>query len=304
MTIGQTENQDIAGVLEHIGDLLEAQDASPYRVRAYRNGARNLRAMDRPVRELERQSGRAGLESLPGIGESLAGVIQEFLHTGRSSLADRLEGEVSPEDRIALVPGIGEKLAREIHMDLGIETLEELELAAHDGRLEGLRGFGRRRIAGVRDALAGMLSRSARRRARDRRWRELDGVDTGSEKPPVETILAVDRDYRERAEQGALPKIAPRRFNPGREAWLPILHTESDGWHFTALFSNTARAHQRKATRDWVVIFFERSGDEDQCTVVTEPSGPLRGQRVIRGREHECAEYYRRSAGEGVRVSG
>lgn len=81
--------------------------------------------------------------------------------------------------------------------------------------------------------------------------------------------------------------IAPRRFNPDKKAWLPILHTERGPWSFTALFSNTARAHQLGTTDDWVVIYFERDGREGQCTVVTERPGPRAGRRVVRGREDE-----------------
>ena len=80
----------------------------------------------------------------------------------------------------------------------------------------------------------------------------------------------------------------PRRFNPERRAWLPVLHTERDGWSCTALYSNTARAHELGTTRDWVIVYYERDGDEDQCTVVTERHGPLAGRRVVRGREAEC----------------
>jgi hypothetical protein len=58
----------------------------------------------------------------------------------------------------------------------------------------------------------------------------------------------------------------------------------------TALFSNTARAHALGRTHDWVVLFYERNGDEGQCTVVTETRGPLAGRRVVRGRESECAQ--------------
>jgi putative hydrolase len=66
-----------------------------------------------------------------------------------------------------------------------------------------------------------------------------------------------------------------------------------EGRHFTALYSNTALAHRRGKTRDWVVIFYERPGLEAQCTVVTETrGGSLRGRRVIRGREAECREFY------------
>ncbi|MCK4867230.1 MAG: DNA-binding protein, partial [Alphaproteobacteria bacterium] len=93
------------------------------------------------------------------------------------------------------------------------------------------------------------------------------------------------------AAAGNLHKIAPRRFNPTGEAWLPILHTQRDDWHFTALFSNTARAHELAKTNDWVVLYFHTDHEpEAQRTVVTETHGPMAGRRVVRGREGECAE--------------
>jgi hypothetical protein len=104
----------------------------------------------------------------------------------------------------------------------------------------------------------------------------------------VETLLAVDREYRDAAAAGRLRRIRPRRFNPEREAWLPVLHVERDGWSLTALYSNTALAHELGRTRDWVVIYGERDGEEDRATVVTETAGPERGRRVVRGREREC----------------
>ncbi len=58
----------------------------------------------------------------------------------------------------------------------------------------------------------------------------------------------------------------------------------------TVLFSNTARAHELGKTHDWVVIYYQKDGPEAQCTVVTEFRGPLKGKRVIRGREHERKE--------------
>jgi hypothetical protein len=107
--------------------------------------------------------------------------------------------------------------------------------------------------------------------------------------PSVELLLDVDHEYRRRAAAGDLFKIAPKRFNPTGEAWLPVLHTVRDGWHFTALYSNTARAHELGRTGDWVVIFFHKEGwPEGQRTVVTEPRGEQRGLRVVRGREAEC----------------
>jgi hypothetical protein len=284
-------NDQVADVLERIADLLETQGAGSFRVRAYRTAAQNVRASPEPVVRILEAEGTEGLERLPGIGKSIASVIRELAQTGRVGMLERLEGQVAPEDLFTTVPGIGEELARRIHLELGIETLEDLELAAHDGRLEQLRGFGRRRARGVRETLAGMLSRSARRRARRLRWLETRREQPDEPRPPVAALLAVDAEYRRKAALGHLRTIAPRRFNPSGEAWLPVLHTERSGWTFTAMFSNTARAHELGMTRDWVVIYYERDGDEDQCTVVTERRGPLAGLRVVRGRERECARH-------------
>ncbi|MGZ5127014.1 MAG: DNA-binding protein, partial [Burkholderiales bacterium] len=72
-----------------------------------------------------------------------------------------------------------------------------------------------------------------------------------------------------------------------------IMHASRDGWHFTVLYSNTARAHELGRTRDWVVVYFY-DGDhaEGQHTIVTEARGTLAGRRVVRGREAECRALY------------
>ena len=111
--------------------------------------------------------------------------------------------------------------------------------------------------------------------------------------PGVDILLAVDREYREKARAGSLPMIAPRRLNPEGKAWLPLLHRRYAPWHFTALFSNTERAHLLHRVYDWVVIFYEGAEGTGQATVVTERRGALTGERVVRGREPECARYYR-----------
>ncbi len=288
---GATENQAIAQALERVADLLEAQAADPFRVRAWRRAAETVRAHPTPLAALVAESGLAGLDRLPGIGRSLASAIDELIRTGRLRMLERLEGEVAPEDLLTTLPGIGEALARRI-LDLGIHTLEELELAAYDGRLAALPGFGERRVRAVRAALAGILGAAARRRADLARRRAAGEAEPPRLRPEVATLLAVDEEYRRRAEAGELRRIRPRRFNPAGTAWLPVLHAERDGWSVTALYSNTARAHELGKTRDWVVLYCERDGAEEQCTVVTETSGPLAGRRVVRGREVECRHHY------------
>lgn len=273
-------NRQVAVRFDEVAALLGEQAANPFRVGAWRRAAATLRALERPVDEILEREGLAGLVALPTVGDTLARAIRDLVTTGRLPMLDRLRGEVDPEALLATVPGIGRALARRLHEELGVGSLEELEAAAHDGRLERLRGFRGKRLAGIRDALGARLDRSRSRR----------GAAADDESPPaVEELLDVDREYRERAGRGELPRIAPRRFNPEHEAWLPILHTARGGRHYTALYSNTARAHQLGRTHDWVVLYCDGGRGERRYTVVTGSHGPLAGERLVRGRESECA---------------
>ena len=113
-----------------------------------------------------------------------------------------------------------------------------------------------------------------------------------ADEPEIGLLLDVDREYRNKATNGSLRKIAPKRFNPGGEAWLPILHTVRGPWHFTALYSNTALARQLGRTGDWVVIYFHRDArPEGRRTIVVERQRPARGRRIVRGREAECERW-------------
>jgi hypothetical protein len=265
-----------AARLEEAATLLAGQGANPFRVRAYRRGATSVRALDRPVSEVLATGGLDALEQLPDIGPGLARSIRDILRLGYSPLLQRLRGDSDPVRLLMSVPGIGRRTASRLHDEFNIETLEDLEAAAYDGRLEEWTGFGPKRLAGARAALAERLGRVRRHRL-------------ASDTPGVNELLDIDREYRESAAAGRLPTIAPRRFNPQRKAWLPVLHTTRGDRHFTALFSNTARAHQFGRTDDWVVIYRD-DGDGDgggQWTVVTARTGPRQGQRVVRGRETE-----------------
>lgn len=280
-------NDQIADVLDQIADLLEAQDANRFRVQAYRSGAHTVRTADESIADMTSEEGQEALKALPDIGEGIASIITTYVRTGHSDVLARLQGEVAPGKLFEQVPGIGKTLAQRIVEALDVSTLEELEQAAHDGRLEDVEGFGPTKVRNIRVSLAGMLSTAA-----SRRRRRASGEKGPHKQPDVATLLDVDEAYRRRAEAGELRKIAPKRFNPEGEAWLPILHTEREGWNFTALYSNTARAHELDKTHDWVVLYYERNGEEDQATVVTETRGPLEGKRVVRGRESECRRYY------------
>jgi DNA polymerase (family X) len=272
-------NATIAARFDEVAMLLEQQDATPFRVAAYRRAADTLRGLSQSVAEILEKEGLEGLEKLPGIGESLSRAIRTLATTGRLPLLDQLRGEIEPQKVLTTIPGIGVKLAEKLYDELGIHSLEELEIAAYDGRLKELAGFGEKRVAGIRDVLAQRLGRMR--------------TKTAPRQPPVEDLLSVDREYREKAARGLLRKIAPRRFNPKREAWLPVLHTRRGLREYTALYSNTGRAHQLGMTRDWVVIYCDDGSHERTSTAVTAQRGPLKGLRIVRGREDECANYYK-----------
>jgi len=275
-------NAHVAARLEEVATILDWQGANPYRVRAYRRAALVLRGLGQPVSALLEGGGLPALEALPGIGESLARSIRTLVVTGRLPMLERLRGGSDPVALLATVPAIGRRTAERLHHELGLETLEELEAAAHDGRLATLLGFGEKRLAGIRDSLATRLSRV----------RPPAGP---AEEVSIEELLDVDREYREKARAGTLRTIAPRRFNPAGEAWLPVLHTVRRGRHYTALFSNTPRAHGLGATRDWVVLYWDGRLEEGQATVITSRRGRLEGLRIVRGREVECARHYDRA---------
>ena len=283
-----TENQRCAERLREAADLLDAQGANPFRVSAYRRAADTVHDLREDLAAVIDREGQAGLEALPGIGRGIASALVEMVRSGRWTQLERLRGSSDPVQLFTAVPGLGHRLAERIHEELHLDTLEGLELAAHDGRLETVPGIGPRRAAAIRASLQTMLSRG-----RPRRTVTTGGAPERAHGPSVDMLLDVDREYREKALGGKLPTIAPRRFNPTGEAWLPVLHADRNGWHFTALHSNTAQAHQLNRTRDWVVLYFyDDQHVEGQHTVVTETHGPLAGRRVVRGREAECREHY------------
>jgi DNA polymerase (family 10) len=303
-------NYDVADGFDRISSLLSVQNANPFRVRAYATAAERIRGLALPLRSILEEGGPDALVALEGIGRSLAAAIETYLKTGRLSLLDRLEGEICPEALFKTVPGIGKAMAERIHRELGIDTLEELEVAAHDGRLDTVPGFGPRRIRAVREMLASMLGKASRYRALGSWTPAGQAVAVGGPDkalsppagPSVADLLAIDREYRDLAERDALVRIAPRRFNPTGERWLPLLHVSLGPWDVTAMFSNTASAHELGRTRDWVVIYADREEVAKRYTVVTEHRGEMADLRVVRGRESECREYYRDLTQDGPSV--
>ncbi len=149
-----TENDQLASALEAVARLRSSQGASRYRVHAYVQAADALRLLEEPVSTLLHREGLAGLEALSGVGETLAHVIRDGVQHGPASLVERMRSENDPIAVLSSVPGIGTQTAWKLHEELGVDTLQQLEAAAYDGRLARMAGVGRKRLECIRDVLA------------------------------------------------------------------------------------------------------------------------------------------------------
>lgn len=142
-------NTRIADVLDQVADLLEFQDANPFRVRAYRNAARTVRDHGEPLAAIAADPQRK-LTDIAGIGKDLAEKITTLVETGKLPMLEELLAEV-PESVLGLmrVPGLGPKRAATIHRELNVNTLEELAEACRQHRVRELKGFGDKTEAAI-----------------------------------------------------------------------------------------------------------------------------------------------------------
>jgi len=140
--MGRTSNKELASIFREVADMLEMKDETIYKIIAYRKAADNLEHAIQDVAVLWQQ-GR--LREVPGIGESIAAKIQEYLTTGRVALQDQLREEMPPGVlTLRTIPGVGPKTAWLLYQRLGITSVAEVERAAKEGKLRGLPGLGER----------------------------------------------------------------------------------------------------------------------------------------------------------------
>ena len=271
-------NQEMAKRFRTAGALLQTQHADRRRIEAFDRGADELEGLSESAAAIYHREGLDGLIALPAIGHGLASAIADVVEFGHWRWLDRLEGDVDPERILASIPTIGPALAHRLHTELHVESLDDLERAVYDGRLGRMRGMGDKRWHAIRDALV----ERRRERPTETGAAPHEAVAEHPAPPTSDVVLSIDTEYRTKADLNHLPTIAPRRFNPTGTHWLPVLHTERQGQHFTAMFSNTARAHELGHTDDWVVVSVDGT-DDMHWTVITERAGLRAGQRVVRG---------------------
>ncbi|MFC4356822.1 DNA polymerase/3'-5' exonuclease PolX [Halobium salinum] len=136
-----SRNAEVATLLEEMADLLEAQDVE-YKPRAYRQAAENIRDHPGAVEDLA-AAGRERVEEIDAVGEAIASKVVEFVETGEIAELEELREEL-PVDMAGLtaVEGVGPKTVGDLYEALGVTTLDELEAAAEEGRIQEVKGFG------------------------------------------------------------------------------------------------------------------------------------------------------------------
>jgi len=134
------KNRQVAEIFTAMADILAIQGESYHRIRAYQRAAENVAALGQPLEDLW-QAGE--LESIPGIGKTLAAKIDELMRTGRLNAYEKLQAQV-PEGVVAMlqIPDVGPKRAALFWKELDLVSVEALEEAARAGRLRTIPGMG------------------------------------------------------------------------------------------------------------------------------------------------------------------
>jgi DNA polymerase (family 10) len=134
-------NTKIADIFEKLADLLEIEDANPFRVRAYRNAARTVRGWAKSMADLL-DEGR-DLSELPDIGKDIAGKIRTIVDTGELPLLEEVEARTPAAlSDLMHIEGLGAKRVKSLYRELGIRSVGDLSQAARSGKIRRLKGFG------------------------------------------------------------------------------------------------------------------------------------------------------------------
>ena len=134
-------NSEIAGMFNRLADLLEIEEANPFRVRAYRNAARTVGGYSRNMADMVKEG--KDLSELPEIGKDLASKIQTLVETGKLPLLKEVEARTPAAlSDLMKIEGLGPKRVKILYKALDIHSIEDLKRAARNGRIRELEGFG------------------------------------------------------------------------------------------------------------------------------------------------------------------
>jgi DNA polymerase (family X) len=155
-------NGDLARIFHEIGDILELKGELVFKTVAYHRAADAIGRSPVDIMSAY-QSGMP--PQIPGVGKAISDKLQELATTGQMAYYDRLRAEI-PASLVELlgIPGLGPKTVRQINAELGVETVDDLRIAAETGKLRGLRGMSTKTEAFVLEGIARLDQRFDRMR--------------------------------------------------------------------------------------------------------------------------------------------
>ncbi|HKK56625.1 DNA polymerase/3'-5' exonuclease PolX [Marinobacter sp.] len=191
-------NAEIARKFHELADLLEIQNANPFRVRAYRNAASVVEGSSRPLED--RVADGEDLSAIKGIGEDLAGKIEELVKTGDLPQLEELQKDVPGQlSELMRLDQLGPKRTRAIHDELGVSSLKQLQEAAEAGKIRELSGFGAKTEKKILEQVSKLGDRDQRTRLGEAEQVATPLVKYLSELDEV-TSIEVAGSYRRRKE--------------------------------------------------------------------------------------------------------
>ncbi len=133
-------NEEVAAILDDIGDMLDIQGENPFKVNAYHRAANAIRSYSQEIEKVNKEN---RLQDIKGVGASIAEKVKELLETGKLVFYEELKEKVPPS-LLALmqIPSVGPKKAKIFYEELGITTVEELLQAIENHKIAPLKGMG------------------------------------------------------------------------------------------------------------------------------------------------------------------
>jgi DNA polymerase (family 10) len=178
---GRLTNGDLARIFHDIGDMLEVKGELRFKTVAYHRAAD---AIGRSPVDLVTAYREGTTPKIPGVGPAISDKIKELATTGRMAYYDKLRAEIPPTlVEIMHIPGVGPRTVKQLHEELGVESLEDLKRAAEAGSLQGLRGMSKRTEQLVLEGIA-RIEANPRRMLLNRAEATIEGIAMALESLP------------------------------------------------------------------------------------------------------------------------
>ena len=280
------QNGDVVKIFDELADILEIQNANPFRVRAYRNAARTLGDLPESLAAIVADPDRK-LEDLPGIGNDLAFKIKTIIETGSLPQLEELRQQI-PAGVVQMVriPGLGPKKAAALFKELSISNLESLKAAVESGAVAKLKGFGEKTANSILEGLQNIEQAGSR-------------VYFAEAQEPAETILTALKKLPEIHEAEIAGSFRRRRETVGD---LDVLVTASDSAAPMDLVAKHPLVTQVLARGDTKLSVRLNSGLQMDVRVVPEASYGAALQYFTGSKAHNIA-VRKRALERGLKIN-